>query len=421
MRIQHRILKMMIIITSLIGGLVLSASANLLTNGSFETQIPVTNKPAGWATTLDGTYWQGYTTQPSATNMVFKTNSFAAVDGAYYIRRYSYAGTPVGTASFSSVSYNLSALSLPAGTTLALSLQTVNTSAGADTGKLATYGSLVFYSGSNGTGSVLGTYETSRLLSSSATAWVQLSVMSFIPASALSFKVNGNLAIYQTNSSAASGQRFDGFNLEAVDSLLTNGSFETQPLGGSVSNRYPSGWATQLDGVYWYGLCDDTSKTNLTFRYTTTLVTTNSGNYWINRSCPATPGVTSTFSTVAYRVDALPSGTAGIVLSLDSCAAGQAGLYKTHGVLSFFASTNGTGTALAVYETDHLVSTAAPTSWTTLSLTSSIPLTAQSYTVGGRYVSFATTSYVYPRFDNFKLRAVSEIITPPRVSLFLIK
>ena len=131
MRIQHRILKMMIIITSLIGGLVLSASANLLTNGSFETQIPVTNKPAGWATTLDGTYWQGYT-KTGVTNVVFKTNSFAAAAGDYYIRKYSYAGATVGTSVFSSVSYNLSALSLPAGTTLALSLQTVNTSAGAD-------------------------------------------------------------------------------------------------------------------------------------------------------------------------------------------------------------------------------------------------------------------------------------------------
>ncbi|MEI8207307.1 MAG: PEP-CTERM sorting domain-containing protein [Kiritimatiellales bacterium] len=222
---MSRMLKLKIIAVGLIGGFALGASADLLNNGSFETQSPVTNKPAGWATTLDGTYWQGYT-KTGVTNVVFKTNSFAAAAGDYYIRKYSYAGATVGTSVFSSVSYNLSALSLPAGTTdLVLSLYTTDTSGVADAGKMATYGSLVFYSGINGTGSVLGTYETSRLLSSTASAWVQLSVTSAIPVNALSFKVNGNVAFYQTITTAESGQRFDGFSVTAIPEPATVSMF----------------------------------------------------------------------------------------------------------------------------------------------------------------------------------------------------
>jgi len=215
MEIQHRILKVMIIITSLIGGLVLSASANILTNGSFETQIPVTNTPAGWATKLDGTYWMG-NTQTGAASAVFKVNTFAGTDGDYYIRRYIYKATGISTISCSSVFYNLSDLSLPAGTTdLVFSLYTTDTSGVADIGKMATYGSLVFYSGTNGAGSVVGTYETSRLIASTSTNWVQLSVTSSIPVSALSFKVTGNVAVYGVLSGDSAGQRFDGFKLEA--------------------------------------------------------------------------------------------------------------------------------------------------------------------------------------------------------------
>jgi len=222
---MSRMLKVKIIAVGLIGGFTLCASANLLTNGSFETQVPVTNKPAGWATTLDGTYWMG-NTKTGATNTVFKTSTFAGTDGDYYIRRYFYANTAASTWTYSSVAYNLSDLSLPAGTTdLVLSLYTTDTSAVADTGKMATYGSLVFYSGTNGTGSVVGTYETSRLLSSTATAWVQLSITSSIPVSALSFKVNGNMTSSQTLTSALSGARFDGFDVAAIPEPATVGMF----------------------------------------------------------------------------------------------------------------------------------------------------------------------------------------------------
>ncbi len=221
-----RMLKLKIIVVGLLGGFVLSASAvNLLTNGSFENQIPVTNKPASWATTLDGTYWQGYT-KTGATNTTFKTNTFAGVEGDYYIRRYLFANTAASTWSFASISYNLSNLGLPAGATnLVLSLYSTATSGATDAGKLATYGSLVFYSGTNGTGSVLGTYETSRLLSSTATAWVQLSVTSAIPASALSFSVNGKITTTQTLAFDFTGARFDGFDITAVPKSLGGSGF----------------------------------------------------------------------------------------------------------------------------------------------------------------------------------------------------
>ncbi len=374
------------------------ASANTLANGSFETQPPAGTSPDGWVS-LDGTYWRGLTDDPSKTNSVFKLSSTIPAEGDCFIRRTLFSGTGVSVSSYWSTYYNMA--NLPTGTTvLQLDVQTINRSATADAGKHETYGTIVFYDGGNGTGSILATYETERFLAQNTDAgWHLLTGTFVIPTGAASYKVGASVAVNEVPTTT-NYANFDHFVVTAIISgaEMANGSFETQPPAGTV----PDGW-TSLDGIYWEGQTDDASKTNNVFKQTGTVPA--EGDFFIHRKLFAGTGVSvSSYWSFPYEIPLLPDGTTSLQLDLQSAnvtEANDSGKSETYGAIVFYTGVNGTGSALATNETGRLPG-GTDTGWHALSGIFAIPVGAKSYRLGACIaVNGELASIGFSRFDDF--------------------
>jgi len=200
-----------------------------------------------------------------------------------------------------------------------------------------------------------------------------------------------------------------GFILSATaENLLVNGSFEEQPPRGTK----PAGWVALANG--WVGYCNDETKANSLFKYSTTQNTT-SGNYWIRKDCATgLAPFTANFFTTAYKISELPSGVSKLKLDLKSVASSaavDAGKFQTYGKLCYYANEDGYGAALETHETARLTCAGGlvSTNWTNLSGTFTIPENAKSYKVAATLEILDATSFaIYPRFDDFNLSAVSE-------------
>ncbi len=169
-------------------------AATLITNGGFEDSL-VSNKPPGWAFTVDGSYWR-WLDSATASSFVY--------EGSHAIQRVIFSGQPANSTISSLTSNRYTGVTANTSYRLELSVRTSG-----QAGKYGVSGIISFYDASN---NLLQQFQTE---STGSATWTQLSVVAVAPENAVSFTVSGHIAFTQAITGTAY-VAFDSFEVTAV-------------------------------------------------------------------------------------------------------------------------------------------------------------------------------------------------------------
>lgn len=190
----------------------------LLVNGNFELgsgDRPTSYRPTGWATQIDGGYWNMTTNISPAPTGTFSSPNYVG-DGYYSIRRVVYQGQSVGTTvAFNSDTYDFSALSesISAGDQLAFSF--LGTAFGS-ANRFYVQGRITFFEGVT----ELASFDTAKIVSHSGGQifWTAESITVIVPENATGFRVSGIIGVDETLAGTVYSA-FDNFSVKQVNAI----------------------------------------------------------------------------------------------------------------------------------------------------------------------------------------------------------